>query len=109
MSFVARPGRIDLRVPIVVDLGGERITGETRNIGIGGVFVATRKPAPVGQRVLLHLTLPRWDESLAIEGEVRWARADEIGAPGMGVRFVRPPIYVAAALDNFVRSYARGG
>jgi uncharacterized protein (TIGR02266 family) len=114
MSFIARPGRIDARVPVVLGVGGERITGETRNIGLGGVFVATREPLDVGRRVALHLTLPHWDELLVAEGEVRWVRADEDGGSrdgvsGAGVRFVKLPLYVAAVLDNLVRSHARVG
>lgn len=113
MSSVARPGRIDSRVPVVVHLGGERLTAETRNIGLGGVFVATREPPPVGQRISLHLALPQWDEPLTVDGEVRWVRfGDDVGphdgVSGVGVKFVKPPLYVAAALDNFVRSHAPG-
>ena len=113
MSSVARPGRIDLRVPVVIRLGGESVTAETRNIGLGGVFVATPEPPPVGHKISLQLALPQWDESLAVDGEVRWVRAgDDIGlqdvVPGVGVKFVKLPLYVAAALDNFVRSHAPG-
>jgi uncharacterized protein (TIGR02266 family) len=111
MSFVARQGRIDLRVSVVFGLGGEQVTAETRNVGLGGVFVATLEPPSVGQRVSLHLSLPDWDESLVVAGEVRWVRGaddnrDPEGIPGMGVKFVKPSLYVAAALDNFVRSHA---
>ena len=111
MLIIARPGRIDLRVPIVLAFDGERITRETRNIGLGGVFVATPDPAPVGQRVSLELTLPHWDEPLAVDAEVRWVRTSEDGPlgdgiPGVGVKFLKPPLYVVAALDNFVRSHA---
>jgi uncharacterized protein (TIGR02266 family) len=111
VSSVARPGRIDLRVPVVIGVGGERVNAETRNIGLGGVFFATRAPPPVGQRISLNLTLPQRDEPLAVDGEVRWVRLGDDGGlrdgvPGVGVKFVRPPLYVAAALDNFVRSHA---
>jgi uncharacterized protein (TIGR02266 family) len=113
MPIVARPGRIDLRVPIVLAFDGERIARETRNIGLGGVFVATPEPAPVGQRVSLELTLPHWDEPIVVDAEVRWVRTSENGphpdgTPGVGVKFLKPPLYVVAALDNFVRSHAPG-
>lgn len=57
--------------------------------------------------------LPDWDESLVVNGEVRWVRgADDNGhregVPGMGVRFVKLSLYVAAALDNLVRSHTLG-
>jgi uncharacterized protein (TIGR02266 family) len=113
MQIVARPGRIDLRVPIVLAFDGERITRETRNIGLGGVFVATPESAPVGKRVSLELTLPDWNEPIVVDGEVRWARTSKEGPHrddirGVGVKFLKPPLYVVAALDHFVRSHAPG-
>lgn len=112
MAFPLRPGRIDIKVPVVLGVDGERVSGETRNVGLGGAFVATGAPLFVGQRLALRLTLPDLDEPLLVEGEVRWARArvevgHRDGVPGFGVKFVRLPLYVAAALDNLVRSYAR--
>jgi uncharacterized protein (TIGR02266 family) len=110
-EIVFRQRRIDLRVPVVFGVGGEQVVAETRNIGLGGVFVATRELPPAGQRVSLHLALPDWDESHLLSGEVRWLRGPDdnphpVEGPGMGVRFVKLSLYVAAALDNFVRSHA---
>jgi uncharacterized protein (TIGR02266 family) len=110
MSFVARHGRIDLRVPVIVGIGGDQVTAEPRNVGLGGVFVATRELSSVGQRVSLRLALPDWDESLVLRGEVRWVRgADDSRHPddvtGMGIKFVKMSLYVAASLDNVVRSH----
>jgi uncharacterized protein (TIGR02266 family) len=113
MPIVSRQRRIHLRVSVVVGVDGEQVIAETRNIGLGGVFVATRELPPAGQRVSLHLALPDWDESHILTGEVRWLRgADDtphpVEGPGMGVRFVKLSLYVAAALDNFVRSHSLG-
>jgi uncharacterized protein (TIGR02266 family) len=113
MSFVGRQGRFDLRVPVIFGVGGRQVTAETRNIGLGGVFVATHEPPPIGERVSLHLALPDWDESHFVTGEVRWVRdADDSPHPtessGMGVKFIKLSLYVAAALDNFVRSHTPG-
>ena len=113
MPIVSRQRRIHLRVPVVVGVDGEQVIAETRNIGLGGVFVATRELPPAGQRVSLHLALPDWDESHILSGEVRWLRGSDdtphpAEGPGMGVRFVRLSLYVAAALDNFVRSHTLG-
>jgi uncharacterized protein (TIGR02266 family) len=112
MSFVTRPGRIDIKLPIVVGVPGERITAETRNISLGGVFVAASAPLWIGQPVSLELALPRLDKPLVVAGEVRWVRASakshhSYGVPGIGLRFVKPPLYALAALDNFVRSHTR--
>ena len=112
MSFVTRPGRIDIRLPIVLGVPGERITAETRNISFGGICVAVSAPLGVGQPVSLELALPRLDKPLVVAGEVRWVRASEkshhrSGVPGIGLRFVRPPLYALAALDNLVRLHTR--
>jgi PilZ domain len=113
MPIVARAGRIDRRVPIVLVFDGERITRETCNVGLGGVFVATPEPAPVGKRVSLELTLPDWNEPLVVDGEIRWTRTSENGPdgdsiPGVFAKFLKPHLYVVAALANFVRSHAPG-
>ena len=113
MPFVSRQGRIDLRVPVIFGLGSEKVAAETRNIGLGGVFVATREPPPIGQRVSLHLALPGWDESHFVNAEVRWVRGADDGphplqGPGMGIRFVKHSLHMAAVLDNFVRSHVLG-
>jgi len=113
MSVVARPGRIDLRVPILLRLADELVTCETRNIGLGGIFVVAYETALVGQRVSLDLTLPRWDEPVVLEGEVRWIRVSDDGdpfdgLPGIGVKFVKLSLYAAAAIDNLVRSHLLG-
>jgi uncharacterized protein (TIGR02266 family) len=114
MSLVERPGRIDLRVPILLRLNDERVTRETRNIGLGGMFVAAHEQALIGQRVSLELRLPRWDEPLVLHGEIRWMRVSEEaghhcdGVPGIGFKFVKLSLHAAAAIDNFVRSHALG-
>lgn len=114
MAFVARPGRIEISIPVVLDVDGERISAETRNVGLGGAFVAMRAPLFVGQRVPLQISLPDLNEPLRVEGEVRWLRAPgddrhhPNGTPGAGVRFVKQALYVAATLDHFVRSRERG-
>ena len=50
MPVVARPGRIDLRVPILLRLADEPVTCETRNIGLGGIFVVAHETALVDPR-----------------------------------------------------------
>ena len=110
MSIVACPGRIDLRVPILLRLADERVTCETRNIGLGGMFVVAHGTALVGQRVSLEFTLPRWDEAVVLAGEVRWIRPRDDGHhcdgfPGIGVKFVKLSLHAAVAIDNLVRSH----
>jgi uncharacterized protein (TIGR02266 family) len=110
MPFVARQRRIDMRAAVIFGIGGEQLTAETRNIGLGGVFVATDTPAPVGRWVSLHIALPNWDEFHFVNAEVRWGGSPNDGPPpsgscGMGVRFVKLSLHVAAVLDRFIRSH----
>jgi uncharacterized protein (TIGR02266 family) len=110
MSFVTRRGRIELRVPVILALAGKQVTAETRNISLGGVFVATSEPAPVGQRVSFHLALPDWDDTHFVNAEVRWLPGPYNGphrseGHGMGVRFVKLSLHAAAVLDSLVRSH----
>jgi hypothetical protein len=62
---------------------GELHRTETRNLGVGGAFVVTETPPPVGTRLLLRLGAGLPD----VEGEVRWV-AQPPHERGIGVRFV---------------------
>jgi uncharacterized protein (TIGR02266 family) len=65
--------------------------GFTDNISEGGLFVATHELLEIGERVTLEFELPGVDETLRVEGEVRWHRTasdlDEGVYPGFGVKF----------------------
>jgi uncharacterized protein (TIGR02266 family) len=99
---------VDLEVPIEIRNRDNQITGITQNISAGGVFVATRRVLPAGNRVTLTFRLPD-DERVEVDAEVRWLRAqrpiaDDGRPPGMGLRFVATPIGAAASIQEFVRS-----
>ncbi len=53
----------------------ELYAGTAKNIGLGGVFLATPKVRAVGERLVLTFTLPGENEPIAVETEVRWVRA----------------------------------
>lgn len=78
------PGR---RIEVEYHLGDrKRIRTATKNIGLGGAFVVTREPPPVGTPLELALHLPSVPEPLEVKAEVRWfTLAGEV--PGMGVKF----------------------
>jgi len=54
-----------------------------RDLSIGGVFVSTQAPAPVGTTVKLLFALPEGE--VRVEGVVRYADSKK----GMGVEFTR--------------------
>ena len=64
--------------------GADDLVGDfTENLSTGGTFVATNRPLPIGTRVQLVLSFPGLLEPIAIEGNVRWTRADgELGDDG---------------------------
>src|ERR1041385_1433618 len=81
----ARPGRI---MPIRFKPAGVETwtLAETRNIGVGGAFIATPDVLAVGTTMTVELTLPTSDQTFALPAVVRWATSKDGG--GMGVQFV---------------------
>lgn len=64
----------------------------TSNETIGGMFVKSRNPLPVGSRFRMCVELPGGRNSIDVDAEVRWTLPREVAAPmspGMGVRFGR--------------------
>jgi uncharacterized protein (TIGR02266 family) len=85
-----RPGRrVELRYrPASAAAGAPAITAFTRNIGVGGAFIVTDAPEPVGRALLLSLRMPTSQRAIEIAAEVRWvAPAAGAGDCGMGVKF----------------------
>ncbi|HMG56190.1 MAG TPA: response regulator [Kofleriaceae bacterium] len=70
--------------------GADDLVGDfTDNLSSGGTFVTTNRSLPVGTDVQLVLSFPGLLEPIAIEGTVRWTRADNaVGDPGAGIEFV---------------------
>ncbi len=106
-----RAGRTELELPVEVRTHGELYAGTTKNIGLGGVFLATPKLRAVGERLVLTFTLPGEDEPIAVESEVRWVRAPAAGAPedppGMGLRFVNLAFELSLLLQRFLTERER--
>ena len=79
------------RAPIELEVGYKRLNSflaeYTRNISKGGTFIKTKKPLPVGTRLLFRLVVPTCPAPFQITGEVV---RDEATAsdPGMAIRFV---------------------
>lgn len=104
-----RAGRTPLE--IAVDLHGwdGATAGVTRNISPEGAFVATQRLRPVGDRVMLMLSVPGRRAPLAVRAEVRWSRgtaeaADRCRPAGMGLRFVDPPLGVSLSIAELIDS-----
>ena len=62
----------------------------TESISLGGMFLKTREPRPVGTVVAFDIRLADGFQLLCGQGEVVWMRPDGEGSdehPGMGIRF----------------------
>ena len=75
---------------------------ETRNIGVGGAFISTAEPPPVGTPLVVQLTIPTSERRFELTALVRWSTAQE--DPGMGVQFVDVDIDVLLDMNEYFAS-----
>ena len=103
-----RPGRrLSIRYRVE---GGSWIRAETRNIGVGGAFVASNEPAQQGAPVEIELEVPTCDKPLILRGQVRWSQTDGHGEDaGMGVQFQDLEIDVLLELNDYFASLTGTG
>ncbi len=100
---MGRANRAALKVPVLLREGRSSFPGVTRNIGPGGVFVATIGPLGVGAKVVL--TLRGESEVIEALAEVRWCRPFvdlDNQTAGVGLRFIDTPLR-AAILSGALR------
>jgi Tfp pilus assembly protein PilZ len=97
-----RPGR-RLSIRYRID-GGAWIAAETRNIGVGGAFIATSDLSRNGAVVEIELEVPTCDKPLILKGHVRWTQAGGTEDAGMGVQFQDVDIDVLLELNDYFAS-----
>jgi hypothetical protein len=94
----ARPGRVlPVRFRAAEHTGW--VAAETRNIGVGGAFIACQLVQPIGSNLTIELTLPTSDQVFTLPAVVRWASND--GGGGMGVQFVGVDVDVLLELNDY--------
>ena len=102
-----RAGRVGLEVPVHLRTGKASCAGFTKNIGTGGVFVATVRLLRVGDRVTVTLKMKGDEEPVEALAEVRWCRPfvelDDKPA-GVGLRFIDTPLRAAILTYELHRS-----
>lgn len=81
------------------------------NISHGGIFIRTKSPKKINDKLKLILTHPRTKEEIYLEGEVvRTVQADESvrtrQPAGMGIRFLSMDDYTKGQLEAFINSSA---
>ncbi len=102
-EFASRAGRTELDTRVELKAGDDAFQGTSKNIGLGGLFVATERTLRVGERLALTFTLPEQARSVAVRAEVRWVRQGSTLPAGIGLRFVNPPVAATVAIHEFLR------
>jgi Tfp pilus assembly protein PilZ len=84
--------------------GATWVEAETRDIGVGGAFIAVAVQPAVGTTLTIELTLPSSDQVFSLPAVVRWCRpanADDGETGGIGVQFVGVDVDVLLELNDY--------
>jgi uncharacterized protein (TIGR02266 family) len=103
------PRRLVLRTAVAFVSQQGAHTGLTENLGVGGLFIATRELCAPGERVHVSFIMPTEGVRLEAEAEVRWVRERSSGSTpdrpvGMGLRFVSLSPDARHAVEAFLRA-----
>jgi type IV pilus assembly protein PilZ len=82
--------RLPIRLRVEYECLEDFLTDYTANVSIGGMFIETARPLPLGTKFRLRFHLPGFSEPVDTEAEVRWVLEEADPGPlpsGMGVRF----------------------
>lgn len=84
-----RKYRVPLQIMVAYEADNRKVTMFCSNLSVGGVFVETTTPAPVGSKLEISFALPNGMESFSVHSKVIWHRVDASGEqpPGMGLEF----------------------
>jgi uncharacterized protein (TIGR02266 family) len=104
-TFARRSGRSELEVSVDLQSKQDRYAGVTKNIGSGGVFVATPRVLQVGDVVTLSFSLPGSNEPLRVDASVRWIRppGPDTSEGGMGLKFVNVSLDTTVIIQRYLR------
>ncbi len=82
--------REDVQLQVQYATLEEFLSDWTSNVSVGGMFLQTENPKPVGTKFQLRFRIPTYERTIEAQGEVCWViPADQPVPPhaGMGVRF----------------------
>ena len=82
-SFMRGNPRQICSVPVKCNVGNISFTGYIINISVDGVFIETKDPFPVGQKIRMTFELPNVPSALELKGQI-----NRIGFQGFGVVFL---------------------
>lgn len=101
--------RVHNRLPVKIKVdftSDDAVQGAfSLNLSAGGIYLATQKPLPPGDTVVLQLYLPSLDGPVEVLGEVVWSNAHPDGRndfpEGMGIMFLNLNSFVQEHLGTF--------
>jgi uncharacterized protein (TIGR02266 family) len=82
--------RLPIRVLVEYESAEDFLIDYTANVSVGGMFIQTDDPLPMGTRFRLRFRIPGHGKVIETFGEVRWSVPPaEAGPmrPGMGIQF----------------------
>ena len=72
--------RVSLDIPVICALpDGSEVTGRSKDISIGGMFVFTPTSVVFGTTVQVRLSLPRARQEFVLPAVVRWTSPEGLG------------------------------
>lgn len=98
-----RHHRVPFSEPVVYTKKGDaaRVTGQSHDISLGGMFIESRTPAAFGDEVVIHVHVPGEPSAFALPAIVRW-----IEPGGMGVQFQLLGARETHAITELVANHA---
>lgn len=111
LSDTRHAPRMPLRLQVEYRSLDEFLVDYTSNVSLGGIFIQTAEPLPVGTRFRLRLRIPGRKRAIETVGTVRWAMSVADAGPmnpGMGVQF--DPLYPAdvRAIERMLSAWEQG-
>jgi uncharacterized protein (TIGR02266 family) len=102
----ARPGRrVNVRYRRAADSEGEFAQAVTANIGVGGAYILSREPEPVGTELCILVQVPTDEQDIEVKGEVRWISSGAGGErAGMGIKFLDLDVHSLLKLSEYFAS-----
>ena len=100
MTVQRKHVRADWDAEIGVEWAGAVRPARARNVSVGGLYAAMPDPPPVGQRVLIHVSLPGIPDACILPSVVRWSQPGD----GFGAQFESLRAVEAWALNRLLRS-----
>ena len=88
--------------------GGEASDDQVKNLGRGGIFIATGRPLVVGKLVHVELSIPGDADTLSATGRVVWIRGVTVTddrPAGMGVKFIDVDEGALEVISRMVREH----